>query len=272
MIRRFFSQAAFVLVLVASLASAQQGKLSAPVPMPADRVADSYRIYSSLIPVGETAGKGWPHDLWLVQDATIALVQPDQPCRPDPASRNADNGMNPHIAVHPPDDHRQDLMEILEDFDQRCHDRVALDPAAFSVAVPLRLLNAEEQAEFRAMRNGVRGGLLEKFKGAPALYGFSEVYFNKNHTVFWSMPLNTAARYALKGSGSHCNSRMANGNACAGAPHNGCLDRLHHKPDSIGPRTRKSVAMDCRFADHFSQIQYSRGNPTGHSRHRPSNG
>ena len=74
-------------------------------PMAEDRDA-SYRIYSSLLPLGETASQGWPRGLWLVEDKTVTVVRQDHPCVP-PASSNPlghlDDSMNPHFAVHPPD-------------------------------------------------------------------------------------------------------------------------------------------------------------------------
>ena len=148
----------------------------------------SYRIYSSLIPLGETASKTWPHDLWLVEDKTVAVVPQDQPCVPRPASttdRHFDLGMNPHTAVHPPDRWRQDFEEILEDFDEHCHERLDLDPdpKLWNLSAPLRLLTPEEQKEFQSTRYGKTPDAQERYKGAPALYAFSEVYFNTRHTV-----------------------------------------------------------------------------------------
>jgi hypothetical protein len=112
-------------VLLGQSAFAQEAKTeSAPIAMPADRQADSYRIYSSLIPLEETAGKNWPHGLWLVQDTTIGAVPPDQPCSPPLDAKEPSIGMNPHFAVHAPDDELQDFLEIMRDFDAHCHDRV----------------------------------------------------------------------------------------------------------------------------------------------------
>ena len=156
----------------------------APIPMPSDKVAESYRIYSSLIPLGETAGKGWPHDLWLVQETTIALVTTGQPCAPDPAAKQGID-MNPHTAVHPPDKYAQDFVEIMSDFDAHYHDRAQLDANAFNLMAAVHLLTPEEQKEFQDTRSpALRDSpAAAKFKGAPALYGFSEVYFNAAHSV-----------------------------------------------------------------------------------------
>jgi hypothetical protein len=184
--RPFLAMSCLSVLLLAPSAYAQDAKTqAAPIPMPADRQEDSYRIYSKLIPLGETAGKDWPHDLWLVQDATIAAVPPDQPCSPPPDTKELDLGMNPHFAVHAPEDQLQDYLEIMRDFDAHCHDRVRLDPDAWNLKVPVHLLTPQEQDEFRSTRSPELkdSPSAAKFKGAAALYAFSEVYFNASHTV-----------------------------------------------------------------------------------------
>jgi hypothetical protein len=168
------------------LTSAQTSPLAeSTIPMPADRADDSYRIYSGLLPLGETAGNNWPHDLWLVQDATISAVPADQPCSPPPNAGHSALGMNPHLDVHPPQDQLQDYLEILRDFDLHCHDSIKLDPDKWNVKAPLHLLSPVEQKEFESRRFGGAKDTppVAKFKGAAALYGFSEVYFNVPHTV-----------------------------------------------------------------------------------------
>jgi hypothetical protein len=188
------------LPLASSYAVAQNpADQPAPIVMPADHASDSYRIYSSLIPLGETGLPGWPHKIWLVADTTIAAVPPDHPCLPPTLSSNDPAfEMNPHMAVHPPRDHMQDYNEILEDFDMHCHDRIALTAEPFHVSTPLRLLSEAEQREFQSTRFGRTPNptLQAKYKGAPALYSFSEVYFNHNHT--------TALVYATSWCGGLC--------------------------------------------------------------------
>lgn len=170
-----------------ALASGMVGQSPAPasdppaIAMPADRAADSYAIYSSLIPLGETAGKDWPHDYWLVQDATVTVVPADQPCRPEPNKQDQFD-MNPNVGVHPTKDREKDFEEILDDFDAHCHDRVALSATAWQTRAPVRLLTPVEQQEFRGSRE-TKSEAAEKYKGAPALYAFSEVYFNLHHKV-----------------------------------------------------------------------------------------
>ena len=177
-------RAALLFALASMLGFAQDRQAPAKpaaIAMPADRTADSYSIYSSLMPLGETADKGWPHDLWLVQDTTVTVVAPNEPCNPGPPPDHRVLGMNPHVAVHPTSNLQQDFVEILEDFDLHCHDRLTLDRNAWTGLVPVHLLNGNEQETFRKSR--FDGTPAPEFKGAPALYGFSEVYFNAKHTV-----------------------------------------------------------------------------------------
>jgi len=168
------------------LISQPDGEAQLPaVPMPQDRAVDSYRIYSVLLPVGELANPGWSRELWLLSDTTVALVPANQPCLP----QSADPGsMNPHVALQPPPEGMQDFAELLEDFDRRCHERVHLTAESFNLVVPLRLLTQTEQDDFIRERfdpdAGMEGDLLTaRYKGAPGLSRFSEVYFNAHHTV-----------------------------------------------------------------------------------------
>lgn len=159
--------------------------LNSLVSMPMDRTVDSYRIYSALLPFGETAGKGRPHRLWTIRNVTVTVVPPDEPCWQQPNSSPAAQTsatMNPHIAVHPPASHAQDFEEILADFDAHCHQRVILIPGAFNTSLPVRLLSPMEQDDFHASRS-ISSPAGREYGGSPALFGFTEVYFNRRHTV-----------------------------------------------------------------------------------------
>jgi hypothetical protein len=161
------------------------GDQGAPSQMPISRASDSYAIYSKLMPFGETANESWPHGLWLVEDATILAVPLDKPCQEVPRgiSRRY-TSMNPHSAVQPPNSREEDFKEILQDFDAHCHERLSLSATAWQTAVPVHLLTPAEQVEFENTRwEKADGAAKAKYKGAPALYGFSEVYFNEHHTV-----------------------------------------------------------------------------------------
>jgi hypothetical protein len=155
-----------------------------PIPMPQDRAADSYSIYSLLMPVGEIGGANWPHGLWLLANITVTFAQPDQPCIPQGTDEQP---MNPHVAVHPPPDKEQDYAEMLADFDRHCHDRILLSADPFHLPVPVHVLTEAEQSEFRTIRftglGSVDPSVAAKYNGAPGLTSFSEVYFNAHHTV-----------------------------------------------------------------------------------------
>ena len=179
-----------IIFLTAQQLPTKQVEPSPPIPMPADRAADSYRIYSMLMPVGELGKQGWPHDLWLLADTTRTMVQPAQPCNlPSNQDLRVSNPMNPHVAVHPTPEQTKDFAELLEDFDHNCHVRVILTANSFNLTVPLHVLTEAEQTEFRGTRFGPNSrdkadpAVLAKYKGAPGLSSFSEVYFNAHHTV-----------------------------------------------------------------------------------------
>lgn len=157
-------------------------KVPAAMPMPADRATDSYRIYSSLLPFGEMASPMWPHSLLLVRDTTITVVEPNQPCFVPPAQNTE---MNPHNAVKPPKDQLANFKEILQDFDQHCHERIRLQASAFPMNPPPRTLNDKEEAAFESTRSSQPAdkATAARYKGASAFYAFSQVYFNAHHTA-----------------------------------------------------------------------------------------
>jgi hypothetical protein len=153
-------------------------------PIPPDRAADSYAIYSQLLPLGETGA--WPATYYDVSDKTITVVQPDAPCLvPDvtsPTDRAHIEEMNPQIAVSPPDKDKEAYQEILTDFNSHCHEQLSLSPTSWKARLPVHLLNDAEQREFGKSRQS-GAPTAEKYKGSPALYAFSQVYFNAHHTV-----------------------------------------------------------------------------------------
>jgi len=175
----------FLLTPVFAQQGSPKSELLPAIPMSPDRTDDSYRLYGMLLPVNEAAQLA--QALFLVQDTTVALAASDKPCwqPPAPGAAPSDSSMNPHVAIHPPPENSQDLVEILDDFDQHCHDRLTLDPDpdVWKLSVPIHLLNSTEQAEFRATHGRVDTAVADKYKGATALYAFSEVYFNSHHSV-----------------------------------------------------------------------------------------
>ncbi|HEY0757757.1 MAG TPA: hypothetical protein VGD59_00725 [Acidisarcina sp.] len=160
----------------------------APIAMPADRAAESYAIYSSLLPIGEIANAGWEHELWLVEEATTTLASPDRPCSKLPGAGDSSWAaqFDPRTAAQPDAAHQHDYAEILDDYFLNCHERIMLDPEAWKTTAPVRLLDRQQQEEFRGSRATFHGkdeAVVAKYKRASALFAFSRVYFNAHHTV-----------------------------------------------------------------------------------------
>jgi len=161
--------------------------------MPPDRVADSVQIYSQLLPELDAAERKLPHELWFLQDATINAVEPDQPCIVVPSKefykKGAIYGLNPHTAIQPPAEHRRNFKEILDDFDSHCHEHWRLKDGSWKMRSPVQLLNPAEQEEFHASHSGCKPNpkadpkLAARYKKGYALFSFSPVYFNHDHTV-----------------------------------------------------------------------------------------
>ncbi len=196
----------FLIAAAVPLAVAQQSAAVSAMTMPEDRAEDSYHIYGKLIPLGETAGKDWPHALWLVRDTTLDTIPDGEACAVPPQSDNSAlaramrTSMNPHYAVTPSAEDREDYDQIMVDFDTHCHERIRLDAARWpAMNAPVRFLNEGEQTEFESTRFQ-RAPSVDKYKGAPALYGFSQVYFNARHT--------TALVYATHWCGGLCGQGM----------------------------------------------------------------
>ena len=68
------------MVISAQNSDTNAGHDPSAIAMPENRSVDSYRIYSDSMPLGETGSQGWPNKLWLVQDTTVAMVAPTEPC------------------------------------------------------------------------------------------------------------------------------------------------------------------------------------------------
>jgi hypothetical protein len=156
---------------------------SKPVPMPQDRVTDSYEIYSQLLPGDQIEWGNVPRSHWLLEDTTKAESLD---------SRCASSYMNPHAAIEAPEERQTEFAEVLADFDAHCHDRYQLDALKFHIKLPVRLL--DEEARDRYVR-GVSGYLPQRksimqapptpdeFKGAAGMHSFTAVYFDRKHTL-----------------------------------------------------------------------------------------
>ena len=155
-----------------------------PVPMPQDRVADSYEIYSQLLPGNQIEWGNAPRSFWLVEDTTKA-EPPDSPC--------VSGGiMNPHKAIQAPQARQAEFAEVLADFDAHCHDRFQLAASKLRVELPVRLLDEEARKRYVSGVSGYmppQNNIMQapptpdEFKGAAGMHSFTWVYFNSAHTL-----------------------------------------------------------------------------------------
>jgi len=155
-----------------------------PLPMPQDRVADSYVIYSQLLPGDAIEWGKVQRSFWLIEDTTKA-EPPDSPC--------ATGGMiNPHEAIQAPEPRQTDFAEALADYDAHCHDRYLIDASQFHLRLPVRLLDEEARKRFVSHVAGYtppQNNIMQapptpdEFRGAAGMHSFTAVYFNRAHTL-----------------------------------------------------------------------------------------
>ena len=178
LVGRFSVGVVFILFFGRQLILAQQAQTPvAVVSMPDERADDSYRIYSLLMPGREFTGvEGMKQ--WLIERTTVDVRKMVQ------SPREAID----HGAVIP-EDRRQELNEVLDDFDQHSNERVQLTEGKWSLPVPHRLLTEQETKLFNSgscslftLQNGPPEDC-GKFAGAPGLNSFSEVYFSGHHSI-----------------------------------------------------------------------------------------
>ncbi len=141
-------------------------------PMPLDRAANSYAIYSLLMPGVPFSGMSTdqaPH--FAIADTTVSIAN-----------------MNPAIApdseLQPPPNNPQAFHEAVQDFRSRRYENVGLE-RQFKLDRDYTLLNPGDIAEVRKTLSGVDPGsqLKDKWAGYPGITFFSEVYFNSTQTA-----------------------------------------------------------------------------------------
>jgi len=170
---RFFQLAIAALTLLPVCAIAQQAQQNTkPVSIKVDRAADSYAIYSLLMP-------GVPFD----------GMSPDQAPRLAIAATTVNiNDMNPAIPpegqLQPPPNNEKAFHEAVQDFQTRRYERVQLSHE-LKIDRPYALLGADDIAELRNSLAGIDPGsqLKDKWAGYPGITYFSEVYFNTTRTA-----------------------------------------------------------------------------------------
>jgi hypothetical protein len=171
MLRKVFLciAAAVVLCVPASISVAQVS--SGAIPMPADRAADSYAIYSLLMP-------GAPFDTmspqqnqrWAIADVTVNIT-------------DMDPSVPPEGQLKAPEDHPKRFQEAVRDYEVHKYERIQLT-SQLHLSLPYQLMNADQVAELRRSRTSIDPGDLQaKYAGYPGVTFFSQVYFNAGHTA-----------------------------------------------------------------------------------------
>ena len=177
-----------VLVIAVAIGLAQQqmpspSKLKSE-PMPQDRIADSYAIYSQLLPGNQIEWGDAPRSQWLVADTTTALPV-DSPCV-------SGGNMNPHHAIKPTQERQADFAEVLADYDTHCHERYQFDGSKLRLKLPVRLLDEDARKRYGSDVSGYmppKNDIMrapptpDQFQGAAGMHSFTAVYFNRAHTL-----------------------------------------------------------------------------------------
>ena len=171
-------------------ASAGTGVLadSDAIPMPADRAADSYAIYSVLMP-------GAPFDSltslqnqrWAIADTTVSISDM-VPAVPPEGQLNA------------PEDHPKRFHEAVMDFETHKYQRLQLTQQ-FHLAQPYDLMSANQVAELRKAKTAIDAGsaLQEKYASYLGITFFSQVFFNAGHTGALVYMNNWCANLCMEG-------------------------------------------------------------------------
>jgi hypothetical protein len=143
-----------------------------PTPIKLERAADSYAIYSLLMP-------GVP----------FSAMSPAQAPRLAIAGTTVNiNDMNPAVPpegqLQPPPNNEKAFQEAVQDFHTRRYERVQFEHE-FKLDRPYTLLSADDITELKKNLAGIDPGsqLQDKWAGYPGITYFSEVYFNTAHTA-----------------------------------------------------------------------------------------
>ena len=188
MLRRMLILAAIAVVFGTSAPTTGILADSGGAPMPEDRAADSYAIYSMLMPGAPFDSMGSAQNqTWAIADTTIII--PDM----NPA-------LPPHGQLQAPGDHPTRFQEAVRDFEVRKYQRIQLT-GHFQLPQPYKLLNSSQVAELRRAKSAVDAGsaLQSKYAGYPGVTFFSEVYFSAAHNAALVFMNNWCANLCAQG-------------------------------------------------------------------------
>src|ERR1700722_9376995 len=178
-----FRAAVISLCLTAAASAAWPQAKSESPGLPTDRSADTYQIYSMLMPgqVFTDMDSGQP---WAISDTTV----------------NEDD-LNPRLApeatLQPPDDNPHSFQEAVNDYNQRKKERFQLI-RHFQLDRDYVLLEPVQTSEFKASRTSADASsdMQSAYGGYLGITYFSEVYFN--------IPQTAALVYILDWCGNLC--------------------------------------------------------------------
>jgi hypothetical protein len=163
--------AAFALFTAGAVAQQAQPQTN-PIPIKVDRAADSYAIYSLLMPGVPFDGMSPEQAPRLAIAATTVNIDDMNPAIP------------PEGQLQPPPNNEKAFNEAVQDFHTRRYERVHLDHQ-LKIDRPYALVSADDVAELRNSLAGIDPGsqLKDKWAGYPGITYFSEVYFNTSRTA-----------------------------------------------------------------------------------------
>jgi hypothetical protein len=129
-------------------------------PIPADRIGDSYAIYSLLLPGAPLATiTPEPNQSWSMADATVSITD-----------------MNPAVPpsgeLKAPPENVRAFNQAVHDFNNRQYQRFRLDPDSFHPRRPLPFID-QNQVNARRRSGDPHSGIVF----------FSAVYFNSEQTA-----------------------------------------------------------------------------------------
>jgi hypothetical protein len=161
---------AFVTLIALAPVGAAQQDLS---PIPAKRAADTYAIYSMLMP-GQPFSSMSPSQTtrWAIAESTVNI-----------------SDMNPSVPpdgqLTPPRDNPEGFKEALEDYESRKYERFRLESKRFQLSHSFSMLDDEQVSELRQARSSTTASseLKSQYAGYPGVTFFSAVYYNHPRTA-----------------------------------------------------------------------------------------
>jgi hypothetical protein len=142
-------------------------------PIPAKRAADSYAIYSLLMP-GQPFSSMSPSQTarWAIADETVNITDMNPAIPPDGQ-------------LTPPPDNPEGFKEALGDYQARKYERFRLEANRFHLSHAFSLLNQEQVSELREARSSTTASseLKVEYAGYPGVTFFSAVYYNQARTA-----------------------------------------------------------------------------------------